>query len=470
MASNFVNTHPQFTVVTNGSFAPASDGEIEFFTVGNTGAGNRKDTYNVPNPSTPADPSEINPNPVPLDGYGRSTVPIFLQGSYNTVIRDSEGNQIDTSDNVSGFGGSGVSSIVVNNVTELAALDTDVYQAAYLLGTTTDSDGGQSWWYYDSGSVAADNGTTIIEPDVGSGRWLILQVATLGLKDLGVTSGKLAADSVIASKIASTAINFGLEWKTGLLISNNSGDATNDIDIAVGSIMDTNLAYRMNLTSAFTKRIDATFSAGTGNGGCASGNHPVANDTWLGIFLVSKSTNTSDSDIVFATTKALALASTGVTGVYDICRLIGYVRRGTAANLLILANGKDCKILDVMIENTTTASTAGVAVTVTVPPYQVGIIKYNILVSDNDTSATGSGILTQVAQTNTAPTSALSDAYAVAADSGAGASTLQGTDGVIKEVLVDSSSQIRHRETTDISGIHLGTIGFYVNPTVTDLV
>jgi len=207
MASNFVNTHPQFTVLTNGSFAPASDGEIEFFTVGNTGAGNRKDTYNVPNPSTPPDASEKNPNPVPLDDYGRSTVPIFLQGSYNTVIRDAEGNQIDTSDNVSGFGGSGVNSIVVDNVTELAALDTNVYVSAYIRGTTTVDDGGQSWFYYSSGSVAADNGTTIIEPDVGAGRWLILQVATLGIKDLNVTTGKLAANAVTAAKINGNVIS-----------------------------------------------------------------------------------------------------------------------------------------------------------------------------------------------------------------------------------------------------------------------
>jgi len=99
-----MDKHPQFTVYVNGSFAPAADGEIEFFDVGTTGDANRRYTYNVPNPSDPVDPSEINNNPVPLDGYGRSTVPIFLVGTYNTVIRDSEGNQLDTVDNVEGSG------------------------------------------------------------------------------------------------------------------------------------------------------------------------------------------------------------------------------------------------------------------------------------------------------------------------------------------------------------------------------
>ena len=173
MATKFVDTHPQFTVYVNGSFAPAADGEIEFFNVGTTGAANRRDTYNVPSPSDPVDPSEINPNPVPLDGYGRSTVPIFLVGTYNTVIRDSEGNQLDTVDNVEGSGVQGVASLIVTNVAALAELDTDVYTSCYVLCTTTLGDGGQGWFYFDSNSAVSDNGVSIIEPDLGGGRWYL---------------------------------------------------------------------------------------------------------------------------------------------------------------------------------------------------------------------------------------------------------------------------------------------------------
>ena len=173
MATKFVDTHPQFTVYVNGSFAPAADGEIEFFNVGTTGAANRRDTYNVPSPSDPVDPSEINPNPVPLDGYGRSTVPIFLVGTYNTVIRDSEGNQLDTVDNVEGSGVQGEASLIVTNVAALAELDTNVYTSCYVLGTTTVGDGGQGWFYFDSNSAVSDNGVSIIEPDLGGGRWYL---------------------------------------------------------------------------------------------------------------------------------------------------------------------------------------------------------------------------------------------------------------------------------------------------------
>lgn len=165
MATSFVNTNPQFTINTGGNFAPNAGGEVEFFAVGTTGSSNRKDTYNTPTPDATPTTAQINPNPVPLDSYGRFSVPVFLDGSYNTVIRDSAGNQVDTKDNVVGEGSEGVSSIVVQDVTALAALDTNLYASAYVI----DSKGR---FNFSSGSALADNGTTIIEPDVGSGRWL----------------------------------------------------------------------------------------------------------------------------------------------------------------------------------------------------------------------------------------------------------------------------------------------------------
>ena len=75
MGGKFTDTHPQFTVFVQGSFAPNVDGEIEFFEAGTTGVSNRKDTY------ADEDLTIVNPNPMPLDGFGRSVNPIFLDGS-----------------------------------------------------------------------------------------------------------------------------------------------------------------------------------------------------------------------------------------------------------------------------------------------------------------------------------------------------------------------------------------------------
>ena len=42
----------------------------------------------------------------------------------------------------------------------------------YVGSRTTDGDGGEGWWRFDSASSATANGGTILAPDAGSGRWL----------------------------------------------------------------------------------------------------------------------------------------------------------------------------------------------------------------------------------------------------------------------------------------------------------
>jgi len=170
MTARYTDQHPQFTVfdADSGNFAPNADGEVEFFTVGNTGVANRKDTYSDPALTTP------NPNPVPLDDFGRSIVPIFLKGSYNTIIRDKDDVQQDQVDNVSGGSEStGVPALTVQNVADLRDVDTLSFQEAYVLGTSTLRDGGQGNFIYISGSSESDNGVDVIEPNIGGGRWLL---------------------------------------------------------------------------------------------------------------------------------------------------------------------------------------------------------------------------------------------------------------------------------------------------------
>ncbi len=116
MAGRYTDQHPQFSD-SNG--VPLAGGQIEFFIVGTTGVGNRKNTFSDVTLATP------NPNPIDLDGNGRSINPIFLDGSYNTIIRDSDLVQIDQVDNVSGAAGAeGVPAQVVEFVADLKPIDT----------------------------------------------------------------------------------------------------------------------------------------------------------------------------------------------------------------------------------------------------------------------------------------------------------------------------------------------------------
>lgn len=72
---------------------PASGGKLYFYSRGTT---TPLDTYNTPEADTP------NANPVQLDSAGRANTPIFLDGEYTVVCKDSGGATIWTRDVVSG--------------------------------------------------------------------------------------------------------------------------------------------------------------------------------------------------------------------------------------------------------------------------------------------------------------------------------------------------------------------------------
>lgn len=108
-------------------------------------------------------------------------------------------------------------------------------------------------------------------------------------------------------------------YMQGLTYSNNAGDATNDIDIAVGSARDATDAIDMVLTSALTKRSDATFVVGTGQGGLDTG--AVGNSDYY-IWLIKRS-DTGVVDAIFS----LSNTAPTMPASYDYKRLIGWIKR-----------------------------------------------------------------------------------------------------------------------------------------------
>lgn len=71
----------------------------------------------------------------------------------------------------------------------------------------------------------------------------------------------------------------------GLEISNDT-DADHDIQVAVGSAIDSTFALKLELSSAITKQIDAAWAVGDNAGGLDTGS--VAADTWYYIWLIKK--------------------------------------------------------------------------------------------------------------------------------------------------------------------------------------
>lgn len=108
----------------------------------------------------------------------------------------------------------------------------------------------------------------------------------------------------------------------GGTLSNNSSDATNDIDIAEGQARDSTNAANL-IWSALTKQLDASWAAGTNAGGLDTGS--IANGTYH-VFAIKKDTD-GTGDVLFS---ASATAPTMPTG-YTYFRRIGSILRESAA-------------------------------------------------------------------------------------------------------------------------------------------
>jgi hypothetical protein len=96
---------PHFAYFTDDDGAPLNGGLLYTYEAGTT---TPKATYTDSTGGTP------NANPVVLDSAGRATV--FISGSYKFTLKDSSGNTIKTTDNVTAFSlsESGVDDIITN--------------------------------------------------------------------------------------------------------------------------------------------------------------------------------------------------------------------------------------------------------------------------------------------------------------------------------------------------------------------
>lgn len=133
------------------------------------------------------------------------------------------------------------------------------------------------------------------------------------------------ADTTTAHRVASyvKALSLPAQFPTkaiqGLTYANNAGDATNDLDIAVGTCRDATDAVDMVLTAAITKQSDVAWAVGTGLGGLDTG--AVGNSDYY-IWLIER----SDTGVVDALFSLSSTAPTMPTN-YDYKRLIGWFKR-----------------------------------------------------------------------------------------------------------------------------------------------
>lgn len=136
----------------------------------------------------------------------------------------------------------------------------------------------------------------------------------------------------------------------GLTIANNAGDATNDIDIAVGARRDSTDADNMVLAGALTKQLDAAWAVGNNAGMRDTG--AIANGTWH-IFEIKRS-DTGVVDIL----ASLSRGAPTMPANYDRKRWIGAILRESAAIVPFVQIGNEfwrkAPVLDFTATNPTT--------------------------------------------------------------------------------------------------------------------
>lgn len=198
-----------------------------------------------------------------------------------------------------------------------------------------------------------------------------------------------------------TATGLPTGYLFGLGLSNNGSDVTNDIDIQPGKCRSSTDGADLVLVSGLTKRLDAAWTVGSGNGGLDTG--AIGNNTYH-VWLIKR----SDTGVVDALFSLSASAPT-MPASYDYKRRIGSIVRTGAAIKTFVQDG-DLFVWKVPVQDVDALNpgTAAVTRTLTLP---VGIrVEARITALGIGTAAATdnpAGIfISDLTQTDTAPTGA----------------------------------------------------------------
>jgi hypothetical protein len=269
----------------------------------------------------------------------------------------------------------------------------------------------------------------------------------------GIVELATATEAFTGTDTTRAVTPFGLYFPTGhlsgLTLSNNGSDATNDIDIAAGKARDSTDSYNMVLAAALTKQLDAAWAVGTNAGMRATG-VAIANTTYH-IFLIRRA-DTGVVDIAADTSVTGANIAANTDAAYTAVRRIGSIVRVSNAIKAFTQVGDEFRwnvpLLDI---NTSAQSTTAILYTLTVP---IGIKVSPFLDLSINAGSGHSVLFTSPDQTDTA-----------AAVNGLGFTISASTYGdPSPRLLTNTSGQIRARGTTASTNI-FGTLHGYVDIT-----
>ena len=350
-----------------------------FFFVNNS-VGTKQDTY------TTAAGTVANTNPIVLNALGQPANGIFFPAGQAYTIQyappgsdDPPNSPIWTRNDVYG----------VNDVT--ATQDQWVASGVvptYVSATSFTLPGDQTSTFQIGRRVKTTNSGGTVYSTITASAYGALTTVTV-VNDSGTLDSGLSAVSYgLLSKLNDSIPRLIFptmpqvqKYIAGLTYANNVSDATNDIDIAAGTCIDATGVYPMTLASTLTKRSDAAWAVGTGNGWLDTG--AIGNNDYY-IWIIAR----SDTGVVDS---LLSLSSTAPTmpSNYDYKRLIGWIKRSGGAIVAFhtyeLAGGGihhqwDVPTLDVNLANTLTTARRTDAVKVPLNVTTEALL--NVVISD----------------------------------------------------------------------------------------
>lgn len=228
------------------------------------------------------------------------------------------------------------------------------------------------------------------------------------------------------------ALNYQTGFLFGLTLSNNAGDATNDIDIAAGAARDGTDGDTM-IGAAITKQLDAAWAVGTNAGGRDTG--AIADGTWH-VWLI-KRVDTGVVDVLFSLS---ATAPTMPTN-YTLKRRIGSVVRAAGALRAFKQDGDRFRwVTPVSTINATNPGTAAVTRVLSVP---TGLVLWADIVVQVANVTTGQifTLITALDETDRVPNAATGD-LTLASGTTTGTGSQFAANILIK---TDTSAQVRSR-------------------------
>ena len=218
-----------------------------------------------------------------------------------------------------------------------------------------------------SGGIQRSALTGAVTASAGSGTTAIAAgaVGPTELAATAVTPGSYTGADITVdadgrlTAAASGTYPFSMSELFGMQLSNNVADATNDIDITAGKRRDSTDAQNI-VGAASTKRLDAAWAVGSGNGGLDTG--AIANTTYH-VFTIKRS-DTGVVDYLFSTSASAPTMPTS----YDYKRRIGSIIRVAAAIKGFLQTGDHFQWMSPPMDvDVATPGTSSISYILTVP-------------------------------------------------------------------------------------------------------